>query len=126
MAAIVWADVSAFAPNLATAPAGVQADVLAYVNAALNPAMFDGEAGPTYRIARIYLAAHAGTLAAQGASGAGGPITQESAGRLSRSYAMPGGGVAFDALDSTLYGKMYRQLLRQSSARGPWVLNGDW
>lgn len=122
--AIDWAVVVAFAPGLSTVDTEERASILAWANTALNVDVFDGEDGPTTRLARIYLAAHAGTMNVQATSGAGGPLTMRSAGGVTEQWATPAGGVVFDGLDSTPYGKQFRGLLRMSAARGPFVLNG--
>lgn len=124
MAAIEWSTVVAFVPRLSTLDSEAQDAILAWANAALNVDAFDGEDGATTRMARIYLAAHAGTMARQGSSGAGGPLTMRSVDGITEQWATPAGGVVFDSLDSTPYGKMYRQLVGMSSARGPFVLDG--
>lgn len=122
MADIEWTDVTAFAPALSTVDEAAQDDIIAWVNAAINPDTFDGDDGPIYRIARIYLAAHSALLARQGNSNGAGPVTLETAGGVTRQYANPGGGIALAALDSTGYGKLYKQLLASSNVRGPFVL----
>lgn len=124
MAAIDWAQVVAFAPGLSTVAIDAQDAILAWANAALNLSAFDGEDGPTTLLARIYLAAHAGTLRAQAAAGGGGPVTMRSVGGVTEQWANPSGGVAYDSLDASPFGKLYRALVRTSSARGPYVLNG--
>lgn len=125
MAAITWSDVTSFAPELTTSvPADAQTLILSYVNtSAIDPASFDGEAGVTTRLARIYLAAHLGSGVGQGASGAaGGPVTSESMGGLSRSYSVASVATAMDATGSTAYGRMYEALVNNSLARLPLVL----
>lgn len=110
------------APELSTVPAGAQTAVLAYVNSKLKVSVFDGEAGPMTFLARAYLAAHYGAITLMGASGATGPVTQESAGGLSRMYAgWPPIG-SDPVFDVTPYGKQFRGLCSMSSARGPMVL----
>lgn len=122
MASITWSDVDNFAANLSTVDAGAQTDILAEVNTCLNVSYWGGESGPKLKLARIYLAAHMATCALQGAAGAGGPVTMEMVDRLQVSYAQPGGGVAFDSLDSTAFGKMFRALARTTKARAPVVI----
>jgi hypothetical protein len=116
--------VVAFAPKLSTVDAVAQTAILAWANDALDVSAFDDEGGPTTQLARIYLAAHAGTMNRQGANGAGGPLTMRAAGGITEQWATPAGGVVFDSLDSTPYGKLYRQLVNMSGARGPFVLDG--
>jgi hypothetical protein len=112
MAAIVWTDVTAAAPQLTTVSATTQADILAFVNAALNLVVFDGESGPRTRLARINLAAHFAELERLGA---GGPVIAESDGRLSRQYAMPPSRSEFL---TTSYGRAF-WLLISPAAFGP-------
>lgn len=121
MADIVWTDVTAFAPQLTTVDAGAQTDILAHVNALLDVDQFDGESGPTTRLARIYLAAHVAASVQQGASGSAGPVTSEKVGDLARSYGFSGF-LSFSALEGTAYGRLYKMLLSTSNARGPRVL----
>lgn len=115
MAAIVWADVLAAAPELAATNATTQTDVVNYVNGVLNVAMFDGEAGFTTRLARITLAAH---LCALLKLGLGGPLVGESDGRFSRQYALPSTRSMYMA---TSYGMTYWSLIG-SQAHGPRLL----
>lgn len=124
MAAIVWADVTALAPELTTVNDFARAMILEYVNGpALDPACFDGESGPTTRLARIYLAAHLGSGVDKGAAGAaGGPVTSESMGGLSRSYSVGSVASSADATGSTAYGRLYEALVNNSLARMPIVL----
>lgn len=86
MAAIIWSDVSAAAPELTGIATTTQNDILAVANIRLNIAVFDGESGPTTRLARILYAAHLGALTKLGTAG---PLIGESAGGMSRTYAAP-------------------------------------
>jgi hypothetical protein len=112
MASIVWADVTAAAPQLTTVSVTAQTDILAYVNGALNLDMFDGEAGKATRLARINLAAHFAELERLGA---GGPVIAESDGRLSRQYSMP---TSRSEFMTTSYGRAF-WLLISPAAFGP-------
>lgn len=122
MSDISWDDVLGVAPSLSSVSTLAQTDILAYVEENLDSSILEGDDGKAFRLARIYLAAHFGTVSQQGASGAAGPVTQETVDRLSRSYGQPYGGVAADSLDSTAYGKAYRALIRRTIARAPVVL----
>ncbi len=122
MAAIIWTDVTALAPELTSVSSGAQTDLLAYVNTALKVSVFDDETGPMTRLARIYLAAHYATISQQGGAGAAGPVTGESAGGLSRQYASFSPMGSDPLFDVTPYGKAFRGLCRRSSARSPVVL----
>lgn len=122
MAAILWSDVEALAPSLESVTYEAQAMVLAVVNSCLNVSMWGGEDAPKLKLARVYLACHMVQAAVQGEAGTAGPVTHEMVDRLSTSYAQPGGGMSFDSLDSTAFGKMYRLLARTTKARSPVVL----
>jgi hypothetical protein len=122
MAAIVWSDVVNLAPEMADVPAGAQEIILAHVNAILNPNEFRGEDSPFLRLARIYLAAHYGTITMQGSDGPGGPVIAESAGGLSRSYGLFSPAGSDPTLDTTPYGKAFRSLVAMSPARAPRAL----
>ncbi len=122
MAAIVWADVTGIAAELATVPVLAQTDLLAYVNTALAVGVFGGETSPKLRLARIYLAAHLATLLTTGGVKSAGPVTSETVGAdsISRSY----GGSGSDSRSEwelTAYGRQYASLVRTSSARWPRV-----
>ncbi len=116
MAGIAWADVVAAAPTLSSVAAQTQTDILALTNIRLNLSVFDGEAGPTTRLARILYAAHLAALLRLGISG---PLTGESAGGLSRTYAAPFMGRGF--LGMTSYGAALLAIM-PPVARGPQVL----
>lgn len=118
---ITWADVTTLFSGdtaLAALPTLTQNSILAQVN---DEEVHDS----TWRIAaranraRLYLAAHLGSLASGVNSGAKGPVQSESVGSVSRSYALS---VAQNSnpLDSTGYGKEYRRLVRLQFG-GPWV-----
>lgn len=118
MADIDWTNVTNFAPELSTVSAGAQADILALVNTAFAVAEFDGEDGPVTKLARIYYAAHLGTLVGSGA--AGGLVASESAGGLSRSY-VAGGSTTSGDLAMTAYGRLLRGMMGRY-AGGPRVI----
>lgn len=117
---ITWPQVVTVDANLATVPENAQVWILAYANKALNPKMFTAEA---YRMARLYLAAHFGTMSVPGAAGdvpVAGPVVSETVGGISRTYAL-----VSDASDptfsTTTHGQMYAFLVRTSKARLPRV-----
>lgn len=125
MADITWTNVTDHVATLSTVGAAAQADILAVVNATFDTEVFDGETGPTTKLARIYLAAHMATLETQGGSGGGvvGPVVSESAGRLSRSYSVTAAMNGADGdLELTRYGRLLRQLIRATPARAGMVL----
>ncbi len=122
MSAITWDDVVALAPLLSTVDEDGQDIILAYVNEALDVRHFGGEAGTKTRLARIYLAAHFGTMSMPGAGGsAAGPVISESAGGLSITYANMVSGSGSGSLQRTSYGAMFQFLLDTSTARLPVV-----
>lgn len=119
MASIAWADVEDHAPELSTIDSDAQTTILAYVNATttIEPSLFDGETSARLKLARIFLAAHVATTTPMGSSGAAGPVTAESAGRISRSYAS----VSTTAgLATTAYGVAFDEILQSSGARA-WI-----
>jgi hypothetical protein len=124
MASIIWTDVTAHAPELVTAAVSVaaQADILAYVNDALDVTMFGGETAARTKMARIYLAAHLGTIDSQGSTGATGAVIGESIGGLSVQYASNSPAGTDPLYDKTPYGQAFRSIVRGSKARGPFVL----
>lgn len=121
MSYIIWNDVTGHAPETVDTPTGAQTDILAYVNTALNLGYFGGENSPMTKLARIYLASHFATLLPplSGIGGAAsGPVTSEALGDMSRSYAVSASSVFSASLyGSTIYGRLFAMLLRQSSAR---------
>jgi hypothetical protein len=124
VAAIVWADVTAHASDLSTVSAGAQTDVLAYVNDTVDPDKLGGEASARYRLARIYLAAHFGTVVLAQGTPPAGPVTSESVGGVSRTYGVAAGASgSASEIASTGWGREYLALIRRSAAsRGPLVL----
>ncbi len=118
MADIAWSDVIELAPELSTVSAGAQSTILAYANDALSVAAFGGETSPKLKLARVYLAAHVGTLSSQGGNPSAGPVTAESADNISRSYAARTVANPSD-WDATSYGQLYAALVRTSRARLP-------
>lgn len=117
MANITWDDVVAFAAEAAAVPEDAQNAILDYLNhEALDASNFGGEDSHKYRMARIYLAAHAGILVKR-SGGAAGPVTSSSAGRLSRSFAVISSIQSGSGYESTSYGVLYKQLLATTPAR---------
>lgn len=125
MAPITWGttvtptpngDIVRRVPGLVTVDVGVQDDILAHVNTALDVRLFDlGESDPRLKLARIYLALHFATGDANNAAGVGadspaGPVTAESAGGLMRQYAQLGS--ADPLLGSTHWGRQYLAIVR--------------
>ena len=120
---IVWGDVVAFAARLADVAIAAQTDILNFVNNHLSPTGFGGEGSYRYRLARIYRAAHEGTLALRAAADAVGGVSGRTEGDLSVTYAAAVTVVGSDPLlDSTEFGKLYRQLVKGTARlRGPLV-----
>ncbi len=118
---ITWLDVTAVAADLASVPVAAQTDILDHVNTTLQVDLFGGEESPKLRLARIYLAAHHGTVAVR--SDTAGPVQSESEEGVSVTY---GGGVSIvgsdPLLDSTRWGQAFRQLCRTGAPRAPIVL----
>lgn len=117
MAAITWDDVTDIAAALASVAPDAQTIYLLFVNEALDVRLFpNGETDNRLKLARIYLAAHyaASDIAANASGGAGaaGPVTAESAGTLSRSYASMTTSTSDPLLESTSYGRLYRLIMR--------------
>ena len=123
MADIVWNDVTGFAAELSTVSALAQTLILAYVNSTPDPDKFGGEASSRYKLARILLAAHYGTVSLRQGQPPAGPVIAEGEGNLSRAYGFVQDMQASGAdLFSTGYGKEYRSLVRRSgAARAPLV-----
>lgn len=118
---ITWPQVVALDATLATVPDAVQVDLLAYANSALNPKMFTASA---YKLARLYLAAHFGTLSIPGEAGGApvaGPVVSESVGGISRTYALVSD-ASNSTFSTTTHGQMYAFLVRTSKARLPFAL----
>lgn len=116
---ITWRDVVGVASELASVDEEVQFNILAYVNGALAVDEFGGEGSAMLKLARVYLAAHMATIgpASSGAAIAG-PVISESAGGLSRTYALVGS-VTTGSFDSSSYGRAFSDLVRRSTARAP-------
>lgn len=118
MAAIVWSDVTNIAStSLASVSVAAQTLYLLFANEAIDTRLFpNGEEDTRLKLARIYLAAHyaaSGVLGdASGGVGAAGPVTAESAGTLSRSYASMTSSTTDPGLESTQWGKLYRLIMR--------------
>jgi hypothetical protein len=116
--AITWADVTKVAAELATLPVGTQSAILGYVATLLAPDAW----GDKLDMGSTYLAAHLGTLAKRGGTGPAGPITSESEGPLSVSYAAPPLGADDAFYATTTYGHTYLWLVKSLAARVGMVL----
>lgn len=122
MADLVWSDVSDVIDRppglvpMASVPELVQNAILAYVNDALSANYFGGEESITYKLARVYLAAHIATVTETNAVPAG-PLTGEIEGGLQRTYAVIQN-LTNNVHGSTSYGRLYDDLVRSSPGRG--------
>lgn len=120
---ITWTNVTDHAPELSTVAVAAQADILAVANDVLDVVRFGGEDAAKTKLARIYFAAHFGTIDAQGASGAVGAVIGETVGGLARQYAANSPDGTDPLWEKTPYGQAFRALLRATPAlRGPWLL----
>lgn len=119
MAAIVWGDVTAHAPHMSTVSSTAQTDILAHVNTLLSVSNFGGESSAKTRYARILLACHFGQSQINAASGAAGAVISKKLGDMSIGYADPSGSlsVAGSPYASTIYGKTYLAIVRNTVAR---------
>ncbi len=122
MAAITWPNVEAHDASLSVVTTEAQNDILAFVNAKVNVACFDGEEGPQSKLARIMLAAHFGVVSQGQGQGAAGPIVKDKAGDLETQYANLLGGGAFDPMTTTSYGQTFVLLSKHSSCRAPFIV----
>lgn len=116
MADIIWTDVTALVADLATGvPVDAQTMILATVNERVNPRSFGGDNSPTYKLARVALAAHFGALNKAGTAGFTGTKTSQSEGGVSVSFSVPS---SSDPLLETSYGgKLWSFLVRTSPGR---------
>ena len=117
---IIQSDVTDFAQELSAVSSGAWVDVLAYVNEWDSTIL--GDSAQTIRMARIFLAAHLGTMSIRGADGSAGPVVGESAGALRRSYGQLAMAASVYALGMTPYGLQFLSLLSMSNARGPFLV----
>lgn len=114
MAAITWADVQTLDAALSAVDPGLRVVILARVEK-LSSSFFGGVDDPKYKLARMLLAAHIATpyAAAAGGGSASGPVTSESEGGVSRSYAV--NHVALTGTHSgTAHGRAFDDLVRSS------------
>jgi hypothetical protein len=108
---ITWAAVTAVAPELASVPGGVQTALLAMVGVMLpNP----NALGDQYDAACTWLAAHLGTISQRKSGNIAGPVSSESVGQVSRSYAVPAMDSASD-YSSTSYGQLFQAIVKNNA-----------
>ncbi len=115
--AILWTDVSDLAPELASLAIAAQNAILVYVNAAFDESKFKTEA---LKMARVYLAAHLGTLTRLQGMAIAGPLIEESDGRLMRKFAVLT--AENTTFGGTSYGELLQFMINTSRARFPMVL----
>lgn len=114
---ILWSDVTSYPGlgKLVSVSAQAQTLILADVNSLVGlPPSLDGEAGPRTKLARILLAGHMGVSLPTF-----GPISSESAGGLSKSFAIPAS--TAEALMMTSFGRQYLGMISRSLAMMPIV-----
>ncbi len=128
MTAILWQDVVDHAAELANPKVaiGAQATLLDWANNLFNLRVWGGEESSALKLARIYAVAHVATLIKIGGGGSkAGPVTSESEGGLSRSYALITAitsGAGDPNWSATAYGRAYLTLLSgRAGARLPFV-----
>lgn len=119
MAPITWDHVVDHAAELSSVDVEAKVDILAHVNDTIATEFFGGEDAARTKMARVYLAAHMGSIAKSRGSTSTGAVTAESAGGLSRSYSVVT--TALEDLDATSYGRSYAGLVKRSAARVPFV-----
>lgn len=117
--AILESDVLAFSPELSVVNSDAWVDIVAYVNE-MDLTLL-GETAQVDRMAKIFLAAHIGTMDARASNGSAGPVTSVSAGGIRRSFGLVAT-ASGTALGSTRYGQMYLDIISASSANGPMVV----
>jgi hypothetical protein len=119
VAVITWTDVIAHAAELSGVNSRAQEDFLGLANASVNVALLDGETGYKTKLARVYLAAHLATMDKR--KGAAGSVVSQTAGPLSRTYAMQQW-LTPSELSLTSYGSNYLTIIRHSGVRSGFVL----
>lgn len=111
--AITWTEVGYVAPELATFAVARQNFILTFVLATLNSSVW----GDKYDMACALYAAHLGTVMDNGGHGPGGPITSETIGPASKSYAAPAAPTDASQFSMTSYGRQYLELVKQLPER---------
>lgn len=123
MAAITWQNVVDFEALIASVPIAAQTAILADVNTRLNVSVFnDGEDGADLRLARIYLAAHAGLGCLPHVGVGGGPIASISGGDgLAVTYSVQPLSLREPDLMSTSWGRKYLGLINRTPGARAWI-----
>lgn len=122
MAVITWTDVTNHAAALSVVVAAAQTDILAMVNVLLDVEIFGGEIAAKTKLARVYAAAHFGTLELLSSSGAASSVTSERAGDLQRDYGTEAASLDNPDWSTTAAGKMFVTLCNTTEARGGLLL----
>lgn len=102
--AITWTDVVNIAPELSTVATDTQTAILADVALQMPAEVW----GTMLDTGSKYLAAHLATVTSRRGGGGAGPLTSETVGQVSRSYAAP---LKATSIMSTPYGVEYDRLL---------------
>lgn len=106
---LTWTEIAEMDPSLSTLGEAARAIILGDCYAMLTP----GQWGTYLDLAVKYLAAHTGALILRGGGlGATGPVTSESLGDASRSYAVGSVMASATDLDATIWGKRFKLLAR--------------
>lgn len=121
---IIKQDVLEFAPELSSIRDPAWALILKFVNDFDSTGIGGkgGDEGATLRLARIFLAAHYGTISKRSKSGAAGPVTSEAAGAVRRSYGLVALASSDAGLGSTTWGQQFQTLLLMSLAHLPFLV----
>jgi hypothetical protein len=117
MASIIWEQVAHVAPELSDLDGYAQELILAYANTALAIDNFGGEDSRKLEYARVLVAAHMGTMVLR--RGVAGPLTAESMGGVSETYAFPQWARHWDL---TSYGTLFLTIVKGTAARAGTVL----
>lgn len=112
--ALVWSDIVAVAPELASLDATMGAIILSSIQAELGP---DNLGADRYERAVKYLTAHVACCLKSGAFGVQGAVTSESVGGISRAYAANSPMGTHPWYDKTPYGKLYQFIIHNNPAR---------
>ncbi len=118
MAAIKWQDVveGIPAPELSTIGVLAQDYILAHVNGSgIDVSGYGGETSPKTRLARAYLAAHMATMARR--RGIPGFRSEQHAGPVGESFAMPPIPMFLGEFAMTSYGTLFASITRGSAHR---------
>ena len=123
MADILWVDVTGVAPELSSVPVAAQDLYLENSNAHFDANVMGGEASANLKLARIYHAAHAATVAKYASDGVTGAVSEIQLGDERTKFGPTITLSSDDPLDASAYGKLLNQLVRETPlARLPILL----